>query len=104
MQFTRACASARGQMVRNNPVSGNLQTLIRRSVDLLYLACKPKAQTAHLRQSCGCVFLLRHFLKHMIETLEPDALQAQVSNPTGLLPIVACWCTRRMRHPCANSS
>ncbi len=63
------------EMVRNNGRSGNFQTLILRVVDQCELACRPRASVVHLQQACGCVFLLRLFLKHMIETLEPAELQ-----------------------------
>ena len=69
------------EMVRNNTTSGNFRTLLRRTVDVLRQAQKPKAATAVLRQACGCVFLLRLYLKHMIETLEPAELAAHLSEP-----------------------
>ena len=68
------------EMVRNNPVSGNLQTLIRRLIEQLYLACRPSAPVAHVHAACGGVYLLRLFLKHMVETLEPADLLVHLSD------------------------
>ena len=69
------------EMARNNAQSGNLQTLIRRTIDLLTLAQRPRANPGVLRQACNSVFLLRLFLKHMIETLDADALITHLATP-----------------------
>ena len=71
------------EMVRNNPTSGNFQALCRRLIDLIYRVCRPKAPAAHVSQACGLTFLLRLFLKHMIETLDPEALASQLLDPTS---------------------
>ena len=66
------------EMVRNNPRSGNLQVLLSVMVDGLHPAALPGATNAQLQQSCGCVFLVRTVLKHMIETLEPEDVEMQL--------------------------
>ena len=71
------------EMERNNPRSGNLTTLIRKCTELLGLAAKPRAKTVHVQQASCCVFLLRLFLKHMIEHVPPHELDAQLCGPAG---------------------
>ena len=94
------------EMVRNNPTSGNLQTLVQKLIDLLHLASSTKAADSklagmHVRQACCCVFLTRLFLKHMIETLPAEQVDAHLSigSPTGSLaiPLVEALLTTLVR-------
>ena len=78
-ELAAASYSFCAEMVRNNPSSGNFQALVGRAIELLHLASKPKAKSDYVRQCCGCVFLLRLFLKHMIETLPAEELDGHLS-------------------------
>ena len=62
------------RMVQHNLRSGNLRTLIRYTIDVLLTAQRPRPPSHAYAQSANCLFLLRIFLKHCIETLEPAAL------------------------------
>eukprot|EP00316_Scyphosphaera_apsteinii_P020690 CAMPEP_0119332604 /NCGR_PEP_ID=MMETSP1333-20130426/83162_1 /TAXON_ID=418940 /ORGANISM="Scyphosphaera apsteinii, Strain RCC1455" /LENGTH=348 /DNA_ID=CAMNT_0007342467 /DNA_START=55 /DNA_END=1097 /DNA_ORIENTATION=+ len=70
------------EMVQNNVLSGNFQTLALVMVDRLKRSCKPQASSGTLQQACGCVFLARTFLKHMLETLEPEDVIPHLSGTT----------------------
>ena len=54
-------------MLVNNPMSHNFQTIVRRTIDQLYLVCRPRAPSQNVHQACGLVFLLRLFLKHNVQ-------------------------------------
>ena len=82
-ELAAASYSFCAEMVRNNPSSGNFQSLIRRAIDLLHLASKPKATGDPVRQACDCIFFVRLFLKHMIETLPPSELVGHLTVPNG---------------------
>ena len=61
------------EMVRNNGLSGNFQTLTLRLIELLArMRSKKRLDTAPVQQCCASLFLFRLFLKHMVETLEPE--------------------------------
>lgn len=65
------------EMGRNNARSGNFQSLALTVVDRLARATSPASSAASVLQACGGVFLVRVFLKHMLETLEPEARSAR---------------------------
>ena len=70
-------------MATNNPRSGNFQVLVLRVIDLLQQATKPKVSSVQLQQACSCLFLARLFLRHMVETLEPDVLETNLVAADG---------------------
>ena len=59
-------------MGRNNAQSFNFQTLVLQMVEKLERA-RTKPSEALMLQCSGSVFLMRTFLKHMLETYEPEA-------------------------------
>ena len=73
-QLQLACHDFCARMVAHNLDSGNLRTLIRYTMDALVTAQRPRPPPNAFSQSANCLFLLRIFLKHCIETLEPAAL------------------------------
>jgi hypothetical protein len=64
------------ELARNNGRSGNFRSLVLTMVDRLARATSPTSSAASVQQACGSVFLVRVFLKHMLETLEPEARSA----------------------------
>ncbi|EOD08508.1 hypothetical protein EMIHUDRAFT_258209, partial [Emiliania huxleyi CCMP1516] len=60
------------ELVRNNPRSGNFGALAAAMAERLGRATRSAATDTEMQQACGAVFLLRTFLKHMLETLEPE--------------------------------
>ena len=60
------------EMVRNNAKSGNFQSLALAMTERLSRAAASGSSAASIQQACGCVFLVRIFLKHILETLEPE--------------------------------
>ena len=96
------------EMERNNADSGNFQALIRRVIDILYLVCRPKAPAAHVHQASSLVFLLRLFLKHMIETQDAEGLAAHLLDPSSAAslagPLVQALLTVLVQCECNDES
>jgi hypothetical protein len=67
------------EMCRNNARSGNFQSLALTMIDRLARATSSTSSAASVQQACGSVFLVRVFLKHMLETLEPEARSAHAA-------------------------
>lgn len=72
-------AAVCANLVRNNVESENFQALVLRVLEALEEA-KHSVSGAQLHQACACVFLMRTFLKHMIETLEPEDLEPHLTS------------------------
>ena len=75
------------ELVLHNAASGNFQTLLQKTVEyLVRLADRSKQRVADspalLQQAAGAVVLARVFLKHMLETLEPEDVVAHL-RPLG---------------------
>jgi len=68
------------ELSRNNAESSNFQTLVVEMVEKLERA-RTKASEGLLLQCCGSVFLMRTFLKHMLETFEPEDVLPHLSLP-----------------------
>lgn len=66
------------ELVRNNPRSGNFGALAAAMAERLGRATRSAATDTEMQQACGAVFLLRIFLKHMLETLEPEDVALQL--------------------------
>ena len=78
-----ASFAACSELVGNNLQSGNFQSLVLKTIELLERAVDPHAGAAQLHQCCGAVFLVRLFLKHMLETLEPEDIVLHLQPPGG---------------------
>ena len=60
------------ELVRNNEQTSNFQSLAVAMIEMLTQATKAPGSAAQIQKACVSVFLVRTFLKHMVETLEPE--------------------------------
>ena len=77
------------ELLRNNGRSGNFQTLILRLLAKTAAARRRRPSATVLQQAAGCVFLVRLFLRHMVETLEPEELLPHLQLRPSALEAVA---------------
>ena len=77
------------ELLLNNSRTGNFQSLVLRLLAKTAAARRRRPSATVLQQAAGCVFLVRLFLRHMVETLEPEELLPHLQLRPSALEAVA---------------